>query len=66
MNIAIAIGATGFTLSVLIAAAVALFVVDQPVAGWVALLVALLGLLMMLGMIASTGRATRHLPPPKA
>lgn len=64
MNIAIAIGATGFTLSVLIAAAVALFVIEQPIAGWVSLIVGLLGVLMMLGMIASTGRASKPLPPP--
>lgn len=65
MNVAIA--AAGFALAVTIAAAVALFVIDQPVAGWVSLLVGLLGVMVLLGMIASTGRAQRDntLPPPR-
>ena len=65
MNVAIA--ATGFALSVTLAAAVALFVIDQPVAGWAALIVGLLGVLLLIGMIASTGRAQRDtaFPPPR-
>lgn len=64
----VAIAATGFALSVTIAAAVALFVVEQPQAGWAALLVGLLGDLLLVGMIASTGRAQQQehqLPPPR-
>lgn len=49
----------GVVLSFLLAAVVALFWLDQPAAAWACLVVALLGVLCLLGMIASTATANR-------
>ena len=55
MNTAVA--GTAACIVVALAAAVALFVIEQPAAGWTTLVIGLLGLVILLGMVASTGRA---------
>jgi hypothetical protein len=48
---------TGITVVSALVASVALFVVEQPQAAWASLLVGLLGVLLLIGMVASTARA---------
>lgn len=47
----------GIVLDVMLLAVVGLFWLDQPVAAWTCLVVAVLGALSLLGMVASTARA---------
>lgn len=54
MNAAIIV--LGVVLSAALLASVGLFWVDQPAAGWAALVVGLLGALSLLGMVATAAR----------
>lgn len=45
---------------IMIAATVGLFWLDQPVAGWTALIVAIVGSLSILGMVVSSAAARRE------
>lgn len=47
----------GVILATALISSVGLFWVDQPVAGWVSLVVGLLGALSLLGMVATAARA---------
>jgi hypothetical protein len=44
---------------VMIAASVGLFWLDQPIAGWTSLVVAIIGSLSILGMVVSSAAARR-------
>lgn len=55
MNAAIIV--LGVILSAAIISSVGLFWVEQPAAGWAALVVGLLGALSLLGMVASSARS---------
>lgn len=63
-----AVFSVGLAIVAALAAAVGLFALDEPVAGWLTLVIGLFCLLSLVAMIASTGRAQAQqqqpLPPP--